>query len=75
MSKHGKYLYENRKSIKYPILNVFKLICFIIFVNWIILLAIDYLSFSHRVKLDIIDDKQVLSAITISSTTKVLKKN
>jgi hypothetical protein len=62
-----KYLYENRKSIKYPVLNFFKLICLIIFVYQIILLTIDYLSFSHSVKLDIIDDKQVLPAITICS--------
>ncbi len=62
-----KYLYENRKSIKYPVFNVFKLICFIIFVYQIILLTIDYLSFSHSVKLDIIDGKQVLPAITICS--------
>jgi len=62
-----KYLYERRKSIKYSVLNVVKLICSVIFVYQIILLTIDYLSFPYRVKLDIIDDKQTLPAITICS--------
>jgi hypothetical protein len=61
------YLYKKRKSIKYPVLNVLKLICFIVFVYQIILLTIDYLSFPYSVKLDIIDDKQVLPAVTICS--------
>jgi hypothetical protein len=70
-----KYLYENRTSIKYSVLNVFKLICFIIFVYQIILLTIDYLSFSHSVKLDIIDEKQVLPAITICSENYFSKES
>jgi hypothetical protein len=57
-----KYLYENRKYIKYA---VFKLICFIISVYQIILLTIDYLSFSHSVKLDIIDDKYCLRLLFV----------
>jgi len=70
-----KYLYENIKSIKYPVLNVFKLICLIIFVYQIILLTIDYLSFPHSVKLDIIDNKQVLPAITICSKDYFTKES
>jgi hypothetical protein len=64
-----KYLYESRKRIKYSISfwmfsNWF---FFVIFVYQIIILTIDYLSFPHSVKLDIIDEKQVLPAITICS--------
>jgi hypothetical protein len=70
-----KYFNENIKSIKYPVLNVFKLICLIIFVYQIILLTIDYLSFSHSVKLDIIDGKQVLPAITICSKDYFTKES
>jgi hypothetical protein len=51
------------------------LICFVIFVHQIILLTIDYLSFSHSVKLDIIDEKQVLPAITICSKNYFTKES
>jgi hypothetical protein len=68
------YFYEKRKSIKHSITSVVKLIYLIMLFYQIIILTIDYSSFPYSAKLDIIDDKQVLAAITICSDMYFLKE-